>query len=101
VHRYGETRWDRLWAELITRERGRGLSDEQVTECLAVEMYRSALACGAGDADIGLFGPTLFLRDARRVVAESNGYAPEAARERAPQPEAAMSACALSVGPAR
>ncbi len=70
----GQIHRDDLWVDLVARERGRGLSDEQLAKRLAVEMYRAAWACGAGEADIGLFGPKLFLAHAWGIVTQPGSH---------------------------
>jgi hypothetical protein len=45
-------------------------SPEQITAALARTMYALELEAGADDADIGLFGPRLFRREARAFLVE-------------------------------
>ena len=45
-------------------------SPEEITDRLARAMYELELQQGAGDVDIGLFGPRLFRREARAFLAQ-------------------------------
>ena len=46
----------------------RSLTKAAICEEGATRMFEAALACGAGESDLGYFGPWLFQRDALEFV---------------------------------
>ena len=59
---------DVSFADLVRRGRFRGTPSEMIVAQVARAMYALGLTRGAGESDIGVFGPRLYMREARAFV---------------------------------
>jgi hypothetical protein len=58
------TELDARFRRLLWDAESHGLTLEETVRALATEMYRHALESGAGETDVGVYGPRLFSCDA-------------------------------------
>ncbi|MBI5481724.1 MAG: hypothetical protein HY906_22905 [Deltaproteobacteria bacterium] len=71
---------------LVRRGRIRGMTEAEISGVVAAAMYEHAMVHGGGEADLGVFGPRIYLRDARCFVAEEPHRTGVASEPRAGSP---------------